>query len=79
MFGYEQLTERFTQKVVDNFYDSFFSWSQGLDCKDQDVVPTGRWSDAGTGRPISEPRHDLHRKQWAPVSDLVNLEPLTEP
>jgi hypothetical protein len=55
------------------------SRSQGLDCNDQDVVPTGRRCDAGTGRPISDPRLDLHRKQWAPVPDLVKLEPLTEP
>ena len=52
---------------------------RGLGCADRNVGPTGRRGDAGTGRPISELRLDLDRKQWAPVPDLVELEPLKEP
>ncbi len=55
------------------------SGSEGLGCNDRDATPTGRWGGAGTGRPISAPRLDLHTEPWAPVPDLVKLEPLTEP
>jgi hypothetical protein len=52
---------------------------QGLGCNDRDIAPTGRRGDAGTGRPISDPRLDLRTEPWAPVPDLVKLEPLNEP
>ena len=52
---------------------------RGLGWQDRDVAPTGRRSDAGTGRPIRAPRRDLHTEPWAPVPDLVKLAPLTEP
>ena len=52
---------------------------RGLGCANRDVVPTGRRGDAGTGRPFGSPRLDLVAKPWAPVPDLVKLEPLTEP
>ena len=34
---------------------------------------------AGTGRPICASRLDLATEPWAPVPDLVKLEPLNEP
>jgi hypothetical protein len=52
---------------------------RGLGCNHRDVAPTGRRGDAGTGRPISAPRLDLRTEPWAPVPDLVKLEPLNEP
>ena len=51
----------------------------GLARSDRDAVPTGRRRGAGTGRPIGLPTRDLATKPWAPVPDLVKLEPLTEP
>lgn len=50
-----------------------------LGCKDRDVAATGRRGDAGTGRPIRDPRLDLRTEPRAPVPDLVKLEPLSEP
>ena len=43
------------------------------------AVATGRRCGTGIGRPICVPRLDLLAKPWAPVPDLVQLEPLTEP
>ena len=51
----------------------------GLARSDRDAATTGRCGGAGTGRPIGLPRLDLATKPWAPVPDLVKLEPLTEP
>ena len=47
--------------------------------RDDDRWCRGDWGDAGTGRPISAPRLDLRTEPWAPVPDLVKLEPLNEP
>ena len=51
----------------------------GLARSDRDAATTGRCGGAGTGRPHGLPRLDLATKPWAPVPDLVKLEPLTEP
>ena len=51
----------------------------GLARSDRDAVTTGRCGGAGTGRPHGLQRLDLATKPWAPVPDLVKLEPLTEP
>jgi transposase len=51
----------------------------GLARSDRDAATTGRCDGAGTGRPHGLWRFDLATKPWAPVPDLVKLEPLTEP
>ena len=51
----------------------------GLARSDRDAATTGRCGGAGTGRPHGLQRLDLATKPWAPVPDLVKLEPLTEP
>ena len=51
----------------------------GLARSDRDAATTGRCGGAGTGRPHGLQRLDLATKPWAPVPDLMKLEPLTEP
>ena len=52
---------------------------QGLGWQDRDAAPTGRRCGAGIGRPIRAQRLDLDTELWAPIPDLVKLEPLIEP
>ena len=52
---------------------------RGLGRNHWDAATTGRRCGAGTGRPIWVMRLDFATKPWAPVPDLVKLEPLTEP